>query len=123
MNSADHQLLEYITACLPHLKHTPVGKRLEMRLAERGLSLTPPPLNPLSASTSASEAPSGPDTVLSEETGITSADIVQVRSRSGLVTVSGGGAAGQGGKGELKQSLSSPPGGIREDEALESLLH
>lgn len=93
-----------------------------------------PPLNPLSTSTSASEALSGPETVVSEDPGLASPDRGHVTGTllsSGIgigtksVTVGlgvplPGGVVGKAG---VKQTYYSPPSGGRDDKSLEDLLH
>lgn len=108
-----------------------------MRLAEYGrnpqdnlTNYATPPLNSLSASTSASEPLSGPETVTSEETGLTSPDRGHVNGElfspgngNGTGTKSAIVGLGAGGKAGVKPTYSTPHVGARDDKSLEDLLH
>lgn len=87
-----------------------------------------PPLNPLSTSTSASEPLSGPETVMSEDTSLTSPEQVHSNGRlfspgsgtKSAVMSPGSGGIGMGG---LKSTFPNASVGGRDDKSLEDLLH
>jgi hypothetical protein len=117
-----------IKAAMPQLKHTPVGKRLEMKINEmeagidgdgegvdhgEGIERDYIPLShSTSTSPTMSDTVSGNDTSLTEDTGITSSDIGLYSPESMSRSVKANG----NGKGKQKMR------GRREDRELEELL-
>jgi hypothetical protein len=123
-----------IKAALPQLKHTPVGKRLEMKINEmeagidgdnegvdqgEGIERDYIPLShSTSTSPTMSDTVSGNDTSLTEDTGITSSDIGLYSPESMSKSVKANGHGNGSGNGKGKQKMR----GRREDEELEELL-